>query len=188
VVTLPFFPWCKPKSSRGRLQRPITSLRRPWDDFMVHSVNRPWEPATITFQALSLVEKAEPVQICSTLRLQGQWSMWMQDGCKVYMDFYMASNGSCFVFTWTVFKNHLLEVGLTKRRRSWHSERSQLLIYYILSCVRTRMNRDLLKGPRHIWLHTTLEGPWPHYIILEVCWDGLWTLSFDLVNNGSFWW
>ena len=35
-------------------------------------------------------------------------------------------------------------------------------------------------GPGHIWLHTTLEGPWPHYMILEVSWDGLWTLSFGL--------
>ena len=28
--------------------------------------------------------------------------------------------------------------------------------------------------------HNTLEGPWPHFMILEVCWDGLWTLSFKL--------
>ena len=35
-------------------------------------------------------------------------------------------------------------------------------------------------GPNHIWLHTTLEGPCPHYMILEVSWDGLWTLSFGL--------
>ena len=41
----------------------------------------------------------------------------MQDGCKVYMDSYMASNGSCFMVTWTIFKNHLLEVGLTKNHR-----------------------------------------------------------------------
>jgi hypothetical protein len=33
---------------------------------------------------------------------------------------------------------------------------------------------------RYIWLHTTLEGPWPHYMILEVYWDSLWTLSFGL--------
>jgi hypothetical protein len=38
----------------------------------------------------------------------------MQDGCKVYMDLYMASNGSCFMVTWTSFKNHLLEVGPTQ--------------------------------------------------------------------------
>ena len=38
----------------------------------------------------------------------------MQDGCKVYMDSYMALNGSCFMVTWIVFKNHFLEVGLTQ--------------------------------------------------------------------------
>jgi hypothetical protein len=35
-------------------------------------------------------------------------------------------------------------------------------------------------GPGHIWLHTTIEDPWPHYMILEVSWDNLWTLSFGL--------
>ena len=38
----------------------------------------------------------------------------MQDGCKVYVDSYMASNGSCFMVTLTMFKNHLFEVGLTQ--------------------------------------------------------------------------
>ena len=38
----------------------------------------------------------------------------MQDECKVYMNSYMASNGSCFMVTWVIFKEHLLEVGLTK--------------------------------------------------------------------------
>ena len=42
----------------------------------------------------------------------------MQDGCEVYMDFYMASNGSCFLVTWTIFKNHLLEVGLTQNQET----------------------------------------------------------------------
>ena len=28
--------------------------------------------------------------------------------------------------------------------------------------------------------HTTLEDPQPNYMILEVLWDGLWTLSFGL--------
>ena len=35
-------------------------------------------------------------------------------------------------------------------------------------------------GPGHLWLHTTLEGRWPHCMALEVCWDGLGTLSFGL--------
>jgi hypothetical protein len=39
---------------------------------------------------------------------------WMQDGCKVYMDSYMASNGSHFIVALTIFKNHLLDVGLTQ--------------------------------------------------------------------------
>ena len=40
----------------------------------------------------------------------------MPYGCKVYMDSYMASNGSCFMVTWTIFKNHLLEVGPTQNQ------------------------------------------------------------------------
>jgi hypothetical protein len=36
---------------------------------------RDWKPVTITLQALSLVEKAEPVQVRFTLRLRDQWSM-----------------------------------------------------------------------------------------------------------------
>ena len=42
----------------------------------------------------------------------------MQDGCKVYMDSYMASNGSCSMVTWIVLKHHLLEVGLTQNRET----------------------------------------------------------------------
>jgi hypothetical protein len=42
----------------------------------------------------------------------------MQDGCKVYVDFYMVLNGSCFMVTWTNFKNHLLEVGLPQTQET----------------------------------------------------------------------
>ena len=48
----------------------------------------------------------------------------MQDGCKAYMDSYMALNGSCFMVTWTIFKNHLLEVGLTQ---NWETMALQML-------------------------------------------------------------
>jgi hypothetical protein len=34
-----------------------------------------------------------------------------------YMDSYMASNGSCFMVTWIIFKNYLLEVGLTQNHQ-----------------------------------------------------------------------
>ena len=42
----------------------------------------------------------------------------MRDGCIVYMGFYMASNGSYFMVTWIMFKNHLLGVGLTPNRET----------------------------------------------------------------------
>jgi hypothetical protein len=58
----------------------------------------------------------------------------MQDGCKVYMESYMASNGSCFMVTWIIFENHLLEVGLTQ---NWETMALQMfttvdLFYFIL--------------------------------------------------------
>ena len=67
---------------------------------------------TITLQALSLVEKPkEPVQVCFTLYLRDQRSKWLRDGCKVYMDSYMALNGPSF-------KNHLFDVGLTQNQET----------------------------------------------------------------------
>ena len=62
------------------------------------------EPLTLTLQALSLVEKAEPIQVRFTLHLRDQQSGWMQDDYKVYVDSYMPLNGSCFVVTQNIFK------------------------------------------------------------------------------------
>jgi hypothetical protein len=42
----------------------------------------------------------------------------MQDGCQVYMDSHMASNGSSYMVTWIVFKNHLSVAGLTQNRET----------------------------------------------------------------------
>ena len=42
----------------------------------------------------------------------------MQDGCEVYMDSYMTSNGSCFKVTRTIFQTHLLEVRPTQNRQN----------------------------------------------------------------------
>ena len=103
-----------------------------------------WEPVTSTLQALSLVEKAEPVQVCFTLCLRDQRSMWMQDGCKVYMESYgielIMFNGHL-----DYFQKPTLGGRPNKSGRPWHSKRSQPLVYSILSCMRTRMNRNLLK-------------------------------------------
>ena len=62
---------------------------------------------TSTLQALSLVEKVEPVQVHFTLTREGPMeyiSECKMDG-KVYMDSYIALNGSCFMVTWTIFNN-----------------------------------------------------------------------------------
>jgi hypothetical protein len=42
----------------------------------------------------------------------------MQDGCKVYMNSYLASNGSRFMVNWIIFQNHLLEVDLTQNQET----------------------------------------------------------------------
>ena len=52
---------------RSHLNCLLTNRLHTWD----------WEPVTITLQALSLVEKAELVQVCVTQRLRDQRSMWM---------------------------------------------------------------------------------------------------------------
>ena len=84
--------------------------------FMGHFIleNEGLWAVTIALQALSLVEKAEPVHVRNTT-LEGRMEYGiMQHGCKVYMDSYTASNGSWFMVTWSILKNHLLEVGSTQ--------------------------------------------------------------------------
>ena len=108
----------------------------------------------------------------------------MQDGCKVYMDSYMALNGSWVTVTWTIFKNHLLRVGLTENREIMALQPHKcwfILFYHVWgpAWIESHWN-SISWGPGHIRFHTTLEGPWPHYMILEMCWDGFWTLSFGL--------
>ena len=47
----------------------------------------------------------------------------------------MASNGSCFMVTWTIFKNHLLEVGLTQ---NWETMAlrtlTNVVLFYFIMC------------------------------------------------------
>ena len=112
----------------------------------------------------------------------------MQDGCKVYMDSYMASNGSCFMVTWTIFKNHLLEIGLTQNQETMILPTFTTIdTFYFIMCEDPHEEKfnEIAFGwePGHVWLHTTPKGLWQHYMILEVCWDGLWTLSFGLSQS-----
>ena len=63
------------------------------------------------------------------------------------MDSNMASNGPCFMVSWTVFKNHLLEVGLTQNRWETMALRTVISVdfFNVVLCARTHMNRYSLK-------------------------------------------
>ena len=74
-----------------------------------------WEHVTIAFQALTLVEKAEPVQIHFTLLLKEH--EYELDVKSAWIHSYMASNGSFFMVIGTTSKNHLLDVGLSQDRK-----------------------------------------------------------------------
>ena len=51
------------------------------------------------------------------------------------MDSYMASNGSCFTATWTIFQNHLLEVGLIQNRDTMALQTlTTVVLFYFIMC------------------------------------------------------
>ena len=105
----------------------------------------------------------------------------MQDKWKVYKDFYMASNGSCLWSLWLFSKNQLLEVGLPQNWKTmalWKFTIVVLLYFMIWEdtiWIETHWN-IIGWGPGNIWFHTTFKVPLPHYMILEVSCDNLWTL------------
>ena len=64
------------------------------------------------------------------------------------MDSYMASNGSCFMVTWILFKNHLLEVGLSltqKQETMAFQNLTAIDLLYFIMCGDPRMNKISLK-------------------------------------------
>ena len=71
----------------------------------------------ITLQALMGGKGgAGPSSLHNTL--EGPMEYVKMNGCKVYMDFNMVSNGSCVMVTWIIFKNYLMEVGLIQNRET----------------------------------------------------------------------
>ena len=107
-------------------------------------------------------------------------------GCKVYTDSYMALKGSCCPVTRIIFKNHLLEVGLTHNRETANTRSRWFILFYHVwgpVWIKIHWNSISLRA-RHRRHPTTFEDPWPHYMILEVCWDGFldtffWALTFS---------
>ena len=67
----------------------------------------------------------------------------MQDGCQVYMNSYVASNGICFMATWTTFKSHLLEVGLTHIQETMALR--TLITFGLFMCEDPKKGAPLLK-------------------------------------------
>jgi len=63
-----------------------------------------------------------------------------EDRCKVYMNPYMT-----LASEWTIFQNHLLEVGLTQKRETMALRTLTTVGLFYLSRVRTRLNRISLK-------------------------------------------
>ena len=127
------------------------------------TLHRDWEHVTITLQALSLVEKVEPIQICFTLHLRDQGNMWMQHGYKLHMGSWMASDWSCFMVTWTIFKNHLLEVGLTQNLETMVIRTlitvNLFYFYYVWGPAWIEIHWDCIwLRPIHIWIHSIC--PW----------------------------
>ena len=89
-------------------------------------------------------------------------SMWMQDGCKVYTNSYMASNGSCFMVIWTIFKNHLVEVDL-KQNRETMALRMLITVDFILFY--------------HVWAPT-----W-----IEIHWNRIWLRAYSHMASRYNW-
>jgi hypothetical protein len=100
----------------------------------------------------------DPIQVCFTLCSRDQRIKCVQDGCKVFMDSYMASNWPCFMVTWPLPKNHLLEVARSNTKPGdhiWHSKISQPLIRHMYHMRGPRVHRDIC------WDSTWL-GAWSH--------------------------
>jgi hypothetical protein len=135
---------------------------------------RDWETVTITLQALSLVGKVEPVQVHFTLCSRDQRSMWMQHEHKVYMDSYMASNGSYFHGHLDYFQKPPLG-GRPSTKPGNHGtpnahNRWFILFYHtcIPAWIEIHWNNIWLRARSHMTSHYT-RGSWPHYMTLEVC-------------------
>ena len=130
-----------------------------------------WEPVTLcTSSALIGGKGGSRSKFRVTLRFGNYQSKWMHDRCKksTWMGSYIAF---CFMVAWTIFKIHLLEVGLTQTREIMALQNLTTvdLCYYIMcedhAWIRTRWNSILVEGLVTIGLFTTLEDPWLLYMI-----------------------
>ena len=112
-------------------------------DRVIHT--RDWEPVTIHFKHSHWWKRPSWSKFASHYAWGTNGSIWMRDECKVYMDSYMAPNGLCLMVTWIIFKNHVLEVGLTQNLETtalWTITIVGLFYFY------------------HVWRPTWIEIHW----------------------------
>ena len=77
--------------------------------------------------------------------------MWMQDGCKVYLDWFLHGiKWMFFMVNWNFFQNHLLEVDLTLNRENPGTPNAPncwfILIYHVWEPIWTEIHWN------NIWL------------------------------------
>ena len=65
-----------------------------------------------------------PSSLHTTLEGPTEYTSECKMDVKFYMDSYMVLSGSCFMVTWTIFRTHLLEIGLTQ---NWETMALQIL-------------------------------------------------------------
>ena len=100
-------------------------------------------------------------------------------------------HGFLYGIKWIMFHDHLdnfpipplgcrpntkpADHGIPNAHHHWF-----ILLYHAWgpAWIETHWNSIWLSAPSHMASHATLEGPWPHYMTLEVCRDGLWALFF----------
>ena len=171
-------------SSRLFVQKATWGPLHTWD----------WGPVTITLQALSLVEKGRPSpsSLHTTLEEPTEYvnARWMQ-----------SLHGLLHGIEWIMFHGHLdyfLKPPLRGRPNTKPRDcgtpnihnRWFILFYHGL---RTRMNEihwnSMGLRAQSCMTSNNAWGPWPHHMILEVSWDGFWTLSFGLSQfHGHYSW
>ena len=89
---------------------------------------------------------------------------WMHDADTVYTDSYMASSALCFMLTLTIFKSHLLEVGLTQLGKIMALQLNAHNRWFILFChgwgtarIAIHWNSIWLRARSHMTSHYTWE-------------------------------
>ena len=114
--------------------------------------------------------------------------MWTQDGWKGLHGFLHGIERILFHGRLDFFLKILPLGGRPRTKPGNHGTLNVYNCWFILfyhvwgpAWIEIRWNTTIGWGPGHIWLHTTLGGPRPRYMILEVSWDGtfFWALRIS---------